>query len=139
MPNILARANIAMPLTNAFLEMVHYIEEIYRHNAIKHLYERTSADAEWAIFQAEKDNYKLWRETGWDAVDIERLALGDGRRQRTQRDLRCARLFRTCTKLCGTAFSPPPIKDGGIICPFNRRDYSRVTLIKFPHTPHLRA
>jgi len=63
------------PLTTAFLSMVHYIEEIYHHDMIKHLYERTAADAEWVIYQGKKDNCKLWRETGYDSVAIERLAL----------------------------------------------------------------
>lgn len=71
------------PLTDAFLTMVHYIEEIYGRNMIKHLYERTPAEVEWIICQAEKNNYKLWRETDYDAVAIERLALimadGSGR------------------------------------------------------------
>ncbi len=71
------------PLTNAFLAMVHYVEEIYHHNMIKHIYERTGADVEWIIYQAEKNEYELWRGTQYDTVAIERLALvvadGSGR------------------------------------------------------------
>ena len=63
------------PLTDAFLSMVSFIEEIYAHNMIKHLRERTSAQVEWFILQAEKDNYVPWRETSYNVRDIERLAL----------------------------------------------------------------
>lgn len=63
------------PLTEAFMSMVDFVEEIYSHSMIKHLRERTSAQVEWFILQAEKDNYVPWRETNYNVRDIERLGL----------------------------------------------------------------
>lgn len=62
-------------LTDAFLALVSYVEQIYHHDMVKHLRERTVAEIEWTILQAEKKDYQLWRETNYNAVSIEKLGL----------------------------------------------------------------
>jgi hypothetical protein len=62
------------PMTQAFLSIVYFIEEIYGHDAIKHLFERSGADVEWIIFQAEKSNYKPFRESYYGVTEIEQMA-----------------------------------------------------------------
>ena len=116
------------PLTDAFLTMVHYIEEIYGHNMIKHLYERTPAEVEWIIYQAEKNNYKLWRETNYDATAIERLALvmADGSGRGVQFEQRALPLLHDSLRHFIAATTD---KDGEPVR--HRRAYLAHALIKF--------
>lgn len=115
-------------LTEAFLTMVHYIEEIYGHDMTKHLYERTAADVEWIIYQAEKNNYKLWRETNYDATAIERLALimADGSGRGLQFEQQALPLLHNSLRHFIAATTD---KDGESIR--HRRAYLAHALIKF--------
>lgn len=115
-------------LTDAFLAMVHYIEEIYGHDMTKHLYERTAADVEWIIYQAEKNNYKLWRETNYDATAIERLALimADGSGRGLQFEQQALPLLHNSLRHFIAATKD---KDGESVS--HRRAYLAHALIKF--------
>ncbi len=43
----------------AVTSLTHFLEEALQFNGIKHMFERTGAEAEWMIYQAEKNNYQI--------------------------------------------------------------------------------